>query len=287
MEAFLFALVALVGWGIGDILVAVTARRIDAYSAAFWSMFLTVLLFSPYALHTIGDLSRLTPQIFLLTVFLATLLVGGILSYREALRIGNPALVGTIGAAFTVVTTILAVVFFREHLTALQFSFIFLIFIGLFLSSIDLKGVVKRKVKFDRSVILALISMLAWGVYFAFVKIPVREIGWFWPVYISFTLFPVLYIVMKVRSMPLSKPNVNHALVPLVVSTFMARVAEFSFNLGISRGFTSIVAPIAGASPVLFVVLAFFVFKDSITWQQILGIALTLIGIVFLSVLSS
>lgn len=91
---------------------------------------------------------------------------------------------------------------------------------------------------------------------------------------------------MKLRSIPLSKPTVNNAFVPLVVSTFMVRVAEFSFSLGISRGFTSIVAPIAGGAPALFVVLAFLVFKDPITRQQIIGIITTLIGIVLLSVFS-
>ena len=100
-------------------------------------------------------------------------------------------------------------------------------------------------------------------------------------------LFPVLYIVMRARSIPLSSPTVNSALVPLVVSTLMVRTAEFSFSLGISRGFTSLVAPIAGASPVLFVVLAFLVFKDPITKQQILGIITALIGVVLLSAFSA
>ena len=31
--------------------------------------------------------------------------------------------------------------------------------------------------------------MVAWGIYFTFVKIPIQQIGWFWPNYISFSLF--------------------------------------------------------------------------------------------------
>lgn len=286
MPAIFFALISFIGWGVGDVLVAITARRIEPYSASFWSMFLTVILFSPHALYTTDDLVKLTPQLLLLIIFLAILLVGGILSYRKALRVGNPALVGTIGAAFTAVTTILAVIFFHEYLNILQFSIVSLIFLGLFLSTFDIKEIIKRKVKFDRGIILALISMLTWGVYFAFIKIPVREIGWFWPFYISFMLFPILYIFMRIRSIPLSKPTVNNVFIPLVVSTFIVRVAEFSFSLGISRGFTSIVAPIAGGAPALFVVLAFFIFKDPISRQQIAGIVTTLIGIVLLSVFS-
>lgn len=286
MPAIFFALISYLGWGIGDILVAVTARRIDPYSASFYSMLLTVILFSPYALFSLGQLSKFTTPLFLLNLLLAILLVVGIIAYREALRIGNVALVGTIGSAFSAVTTILAVIFFREYLTAMQISMVTVIFLGLFLSIFDIKQVLKRKIRFDRSIMLALVSMLTWGIYFAFVKIPVREVGWFWPFYISFMFFPILYIVMRVRLIPLSKPTINHAFVPLVVSTLTARVAEFSFSLGISKGLTSIVAPIAGANPTLFVLLAFLVFKDPITRQQIAGIVTTLIGIVALSFLS-
>lgn len=65
-----------------------------------------------------------------------------------------------------------------------------------------------------------------------------------------------------------------------------ARIAELSFTVGIAKGYTSIVAPIAGASPVLFVLLAPFVVKDPIIKQQVIGIIITLIGIVALSFLS-
>ena len=73
----------------------------------------------------------------------------------------------------------------------------------------------------------------------------------------------------------------------MVVSTTLVRIAEFSYNAGIGKGLVSIVAPIAGANPILFIILAFIFFKDKITRQQILGIITTLIGIVLLSVLSA
>lgn len=66
----------------------------------------------------------------------------------------------------------------------------------------------------------------------------------------------------------------------------MTRVSEMTFNVGISKGYTSIVAPIAGANPVLFVILATFVFKDPITKQQAAGVILTLLGVILLSIFS-
>ena len=91
---------------------------------------------------------------------------------------------------------------------------------------------------------------------------------------------------MKVKGIKLEKPTFKGALTTLILSTIFVRIAELSFNFAISKGLTTIVAPIAGANPTLFVILAFLFFKDPISRQQILGIITTLIGIVLLSVFS-
>jgi uncharacterized membrane protein len=128
--------------------------------------------------------------------------------------------------------------------------------------------------------------MLSWGIWIALLKIPVSKIGWFWPNYITFLLFPLVFLYIKFRKFPIERPTINHAFIPLIVSIALVRVAEFSYNFGISKGLVTIVAPIAGANPTLFVVLAFLFFKDKITKQQIAGIVITLAGIVLLSFFS-
>lgn len=84
----------------------------------------------------------------------------------------------------------------------------------------------------------------------------------------------------------MAKPNYRNAFWPIIISTLLLRFGDFAYNIGISRGLTAIVVPIAGAYPTLFAVLGFLVFKDPIKRQQILGIVITLIGIVTLSMLS-
>jgi len=89
-----------------------------------------------------------------------------------------------------------------------------------------------------------------------------------------------------VKGLRIEKPTENKALIPLVVSTILVRVAELSYNFAISKGLVAVVAPIAGANITLFVLLAFLIFKDPITKQQIIGIITTLTGIVLLSIFS-
>lgn len=120
----------------------------------------------------------------------------------------------------------------------------------------------------------------------ALLKIPVAKIGWFWPNYITFLLFPLIFFYIKLKKIPIQRPTINGALIPLIASTALVRVAEYSYNFGISKGLVTVVAPIAGANPTLFIILAFLFLKDKITKQQIAGIVITLIGIVLLSIFS-
>src|SRR3989338_2363076 len=130
--------------------------------------------------------------------------------------------------------------------------------------------------------------MICWGIYFTFIKIPVQQIGWFWPGYISvLTSLPGIWFFIKLREIKLSKFNFKGSFYPLFANAFLLGVGALSFNLAIEKGFTSIVAPIAGSYPTIFVLLAYLIFKDPITRQQIFGIIVTLIGIVLLSIFSA
>lgn len=285
MPAIFFALISYLGWGIGDIFGTITARKLGAYSNLFWLFILRSLIFALYIPFAINDLSHITPNLFLLNIFLGTLLVGGALAFYGGLRIGNASLVGTIVASFAAVTVVLSLIFLGEKINRDQLFAILVIFIGLILSTLNFKEISGSKF-IDRGIVLAFIAMLLWGIYFTFIKIPVREIGWFWPNYISVLLFPGIFLIMKLRSIKLYRPTFKNTLLALIAGAILTGFGDFSFNFAISTGLTVIVAPIAGSYPTLFVVLAFLIFKDPITKQQVLGIITTLVGIVLLSIFS-
>jgi len=146
----------------------------------------------------------------------------------------------------------------------------------------------KREFKIsDKGILLALLTMLVWGATMTLIKIPVREIGWYWPTLIILSLFPLYLLYMRLTNSKLQSLSKSKVVGAVILSVILIRIAEFSYSIGISKGMVSVVAPIAGANPTLFVLLAFFVFKDRLTKQQILGIVLTLLGIVWLSFLSA
>lgn len=286
MPAIIFALISYFSWGTGVFFEAIVARKLNSFSLVIWGYIITTLLLSFYAPFATGDLKNLTWELLILIFSLSFVGISfGTLFYYEALKIANRALVGAIASSFPAVTVILSVLFLNEKISGQQGAAIALIFLGLFLSVFNLTKV-KNKSLMNKGILFALLTMFTWGLYFTFIKIPVKEIGWFWPNYMTFLIFPVFYLYQRLRKIKLEAPTKNNALIPLIVATVLVRMAELSYNLGISKGLVTVVAPIAGANPTLFVVLAFLIFKDPITRQQIAGIITTLIGIVLLSVFS-
>lgn len=282
-----FAFVSFFTWGIGVFFEAVVARRLESYSLALWGFVFSALVLSFYAPFVTADLAGLTVNLLFFIFFIGIIgLFLGTIVYYEALKMSSRALVGTIASSFPAVTVLISVIFLGEKLSFQQTLAIIVIFVGLTLSSVNIKELRSKNIFSDKGVLLAFVPMVAWGTWIALIKIPVEKIGWFWPNYISFLLFPLLLLYIKVRKIKLELPTINRAFLPFVVAVIMVRIAEFSYNFAISKGLVSIVAPIAGANPILFIILAFIFFKDKITKQQILGIITTLFGIVLLSFMS-
>lgn len=287
MQQILFAFTSYFGWGTGDIFGTIATRKIGAYSTAFWIFTAGVVIFSLYIPFAWNDLGQFTLPLLVLNVVLGSIYILGNVSFNEALRVSNASLVGTIAASFASVTLLLSITFLGESINANQALSIATIFLGVLLATLNFKDLKTGQIVKDKGVIFAFVSMVTWGVYFAFVKILVQEVGWFWPNYISFCLFPLIYLYMRVKKIKLEKPNYKGALIPVIASAILLRSGDFSFNFALSSGLAAIIAPVAGAYPTLFVVLAFLVFKDPITRQQIAGILVTLIGIVLLSVFNT
>lgn len=286
MSAIFFALISYIGWGTGDIFGTIVTRKIGGFSISVWSMLLSLLIFSLLIPSSLNDLQNLTPNIFLVNVILGLLLMASLVSYNVALKISNASLVAAISASFPALVVVFSMIFLKEPVTSSQALAILVILLGLALSTFDFSQFKSKNLSFDKGILLALMTLLIWGIYFTFIKIPVREIGWFWPNYISIAMTPTIFIFMKIRNIKLNKPSSKQVLTALVLAVLLLRGAELSYNLAIQRGLVAIVAPIAGSYATLFVVLAFLVFKDPIKRQQIAGIITTLIGIVLLSVFS-
>lgn len=286
MPAIFFALISYLGWGIGDIFGTIASRRTNGYVLIFWSSIIGLVISSFYIPFAWKDLQYLTKSTLVLLIVLEIISPLPIISLFEGLRIGSAPVVGSIAASFAALTVVLSLIFLGERVSTYQTVALLTIFAGVFLVSFKLNLLKSKNLFADRGIPFAFITMILGGIYLTFIKIPIKEIGWFWPMYFSLAMFPVTYLIIKIRKIRLSLNDLKDNLFTITATSILLNGAALSYNLAISLGQVAIVAPIAGSYPTLFVMLAFFIFKDPITRQQIVGIVTTLIGIVALSFLS-
>ncbi|MEX1020588.1 MAG: EamA family transporter [Litorilinea sp.] len=286
MAAIFFAVLAHVGWGVGDVFGAVVSRRIGGYATTFWLLIVRIPVLAFYLPFDRDNLAALTWESLGWSAGLALVALVGAVLFFEALRVGNASLAGTIGSAFVVPTVLLSVIFLGETLSVAQALAVALITVGLVVTTLDVRVLRARQVVVDRGLVLALLAMLALGVYFAFIRLPVAQIGWFLPAYISFFFAPLVLLIMRFRKIPLQSPFARGVWRPFLILFSLAAVATFSYNIGVSLGYTAVVAPIAGSSPVTFAALSAWMFKETLPRRQLWGLVITLLGIVALSALA-
>jgi len=286
MLAIIFALIALVGWGVGDIFTTFATRKIGSYNASFYGYVFGTLISSLYIPFAINTLINFKLEMIVLTLILSVFQIVAFIAYNEALRIGNSSLVGTIAGAFTSLVVILSLIFLGEKLSSEQLISIIIIFVGLFLSSLNFLDLKLKKTFINKGTLFALLAMIGWAIYFTFIKIPVQESGFFWPTYLSTISGVIILLILGFRKIKKPKLGLHSGFPAVFISGVLLTIGSFGFNIGISQGLSSVVAPIAGAYPALYALLAFYIFKDPINKQQKLGMVVALVGIILLAYLS-
>jgi drug/metabolite transporter (DMT)-like permease len=287
MLAILFSLISFFGWAIGDFLSIFATKKLGSYSFAFWNNVIWFLIFIPFYPFFIKDLWHLSLLGFFIISVASILDLVGLVFFYEGLKTGPVSLVGTIGASFAALVVVFSLIFLKETITAIQIVSIIIIFIGLFLSTLDLQALKKGKLTLSKGIVFAFIAMICWGIGYTFIKIPIREIGWFWPnAFIGF-MFPFFYLFIRFKKIRIVSPNQNKVFILLIICSLLYSIGGTAFNYALSKGLSSIVAPISAAYPALLVLLVFIFLKDKITKQQIFGIITTILGIVFLALYSA
>jgi len=79
------------------------------------------------------------------------------------------------------------------------------------------------------------------------------------------------------------KPN-RGSLGLLIVIGVLNVIAFLSYDLGVTYGYTAMVAPVSAASPIITVSLALIFLKEKLALDQKIGILLVLVGIILLAV---
>jgi len=216
----------------------------------------------------------------LITAFLSVI---GYLSFYKGLQVGKVSVISPVAACWAAITVVLSLVFLGESLTTSQVLGVGLAVGGAVLVSFRLKDLVGLKIRnILTGVEYAVVAMLAWGISFTLIDVIVGGLGWFLTM---FLLKLVLILYLLVYSFVTKKDIVfpQNIVGFIVLIGIFEAIASLAYGLGITSEFTSIVAPISAAFPMVTVILAGIFLKERLEINQKIGIFSILSGLVLLS----
>lgn len=274
-------------WGTAIFLAAIASRRIGNVLTLFWMQlfgFLVALFFLLVNFHSlpINSLIRNIP----LLIVVAVLQVIAYLSFYKGLEKAQISLVSPIGAAWGLVTAVLGVVFLKESLGILQVLSIILIVFGISLLSVNIWDLIKlKKVSLLVGVREGVVAMLGWGISLFLLVFATKDLGWFLPalVFRLFVLFLMVGYMVFTRRPFVVKSTKSTMFLLLLIGVFDI-AGFFSYSLGVSGSYASIVAPISSAFALVTVILAKVFLKEKWELNKIFGILLIAAGLVLISV---
>jgi drug/metabolite transporter (DMT)-like permease len=278
---FLYAVVALIGWGIADFLAKNLVDRVGSFNALLFDQLLSIAILAPLVYFT-GWPTGIDWGIALLLLANAMLWIYPYIAFYKAYEKGLLSVVTPIAATWGAGGAILAVVFLGETLTLPQWASIAVIAMGIFLISTrwnDLKRLSYHKLA---GVNMAVLALIGWSGSAMLAKPLVDAVG---PFYLL-TLTKMISIPLLVIVLPLTRYKVK---APFGAWKLLAAVSVFNivaflaYNYGMQASQVSIVGPVAAAFPIITVTLAWLVLKEKLDTSQKLGVALTVLGMIALA----
>ena len=130
----------------------------------------------------------------------------------------------------------------------------------------------------DIGILFAVTTMLSWGISDFFAKQAINKIGYKTPLFLNHTvaLIPIIIFAFLFFKMP----AFSVGLVSMIILAGVLGIVGYIFLYrGFQNGNVSIVAPVASSWSVLTTLFAFFLFNETLTSLQLLGIITVFVGI--------
>ncbi|MGI9072465.1 MAG: EamA family transporter [Bryobacteraceae bacterium] len=133
--------------------------------------------------------------------------------------------------------------------------------------------------------LLSIATVLLWGSWGLESKIVVDRISpWMNQVLFSIGLLPLLAWMLFWKNLRQTTGPPNKGAAFGLLTGIFGGLGNVTFYLALSRGKASVVVPMVGLAPLVTVVLALLILKESINRAQVVGVVLALLSIYLLSI---
>lgn len=204
--------------------------------------------------------------------------------FYKGMGLGKIGIISPVSSIYTIFTTFLAMVVYKERLSSLEMMAIAIIVIGVFLISISFRDF-KNSHLFQKSsgIYYALLAAVGWGIYFFLIKIPVIQMGSILTSFLEETIMLVIVLViMAITREKITKP-VYKDLKPVIAISVLSVLGVLSYYQGIKIYSLSIMTALAAAVPLIVCLYGWLVYNEKLTPKQYVAIRLIIFGIVLIS----
>ncbi|MBU0758273.1 MAG: DMT family transporter [Nanoarchaeota archaeon] len=282
ITGFIFGIIAMLGWGIGDIILKKPAREMDSVEMNFYIQLFAFIIALPFfIIFVLKNPITISSSDIILVILVGVLDLFAYLNLFQAIKKGELSIVTPIAAVNSVITVILSVIFLKEVLGYSKIIAIIFALGGVVLVSTDLKKL--KDFHTTAGVPNALICMFVWGVYLFLAGLIETHIGWlltFFLTCFSVTFFSTLrYTFSRKKKKILSKKN---GFKLFSVSSLYVGAWLF-FMLGLSTSLVSIMSVLGSMAPLVTIVLARIIYKEKLVMNKKYGVFLILLGLVLIN----
>lgn len=293
MSLFLVALIAglsgMIGWGVSDFSAKKAIEKIGELKTLIGSQIIGGLFLLAYFLLTNPTPPRVTGTLLFYVSALALLDGAGYLFLYRAFKKGVMSIVSPIAASSAGFSVIVAVFLFKESLSLFGLIGVILIFLGILITSTDLKDLKKSfsRANLTNGVPEALVTMVLIGFWFPLWDKFVGNKDWlFWLIMLKLIMGTMLcvyfYLTKKGKNLLSGYKSVTFVLLLIALFDTLGYLGT-TWGYSITSNTTSLITVIANAYSLPIIVLAYFLLNERIKKQQALGVVSIIAGIIISS----
>lgn len=271
------------GWGVSDFFANLSSDKIGHFKTFFWSQvagLITVLtVFLVFKSPII-----LSPKLVLMIITAGISYTLGYLFFYKGFELGNVSIISAVINSQNLFIVLIAFLVYGQRLTVLQIPALVSVLIGILLVSVDFNEIKKGGLILTKGVKETLLASIFFGViYWPFNEFISEQIDWRQStllIKIVAVLFVVVFAAFRKEKLSLSKKIENKFLLFVILTGVLEAVGVLGTSFGLAFGDSVIVGPISSALTLVTVSLAVIFLKEKLTRLQILGIVMTVGGIV-------
>jgi len=284
----IFAFLALASWTFGDFFIQKLVRVVGNLKTLIYIGTVGTIGIFPFITKELVPLFGNTTRLFLLTFTGVIIFFAAIFDF-EALKQGKLAIIEPILGMELPVTIALSVVLWGERLSLIQYLLMASAFVGIILAiTIHNTHLHYHKRIFENGVLFAALGSVIMGLVNFLVGVssqrtsPLMAI---WFTNLIFTLCCFIYMAVKTNFGGIVRDFTKNLKITLTTSVF-DNAAWIFFAFAASMIPISIATTVSESYIVFVVCLGLFLNKEKIQWHQLVGTAVTIISIIFLSAIT-